>query len=106
MSVNPQAFARSVLQLLQENPRNYLDFGVYWFFVKDVLKRYYTRENLHLLGDYRDESVIARMPAFDALEDAFQAAIAEFNANRMHNMGRNTLVDPEGETFILNDEDF
>lgn len=106
MSVNPQTFAKSVLQLLQTDPRNYLNFGVYWFFVKDVLKRYYTRENLHLLGEYQDPTVIARMPVFDSLEDAFQAAIAEYNHNRMHNLGRNTLIDPEGESFLLNDEDY
>ena len=106
MSVNPQNFAKSVLQLLQTDPRNYLNFGVYWFFVKDVLKRYYTRENLHLLGEYRDESVIARMPAFDSLEDAFQAAIAEYNHNATYNLGRNTVLDANDEPFLLNDEDY
>ena len=37
--VNPATMARNVLLLLQQDPRLYLNFGVYWWLVKALLKK-------------------------------------------------------------------
>lgn len=103
--MNPRAFAESTLQLLQQDPRRYRLFGVWWYLVKEVLKRFYTRENLHLLGDYRDPAVVERMPPVASLEEALQAAVEEYRQNAVLNMGRNEVEAPDGEVFILYDPD-
>ncbi len=103
---DPKTFAASTLQLLQQNPANYLNFGVYWFFVKALLKRYYTRDNLHLLGEYFDPDIMARMPEHATLQSALAAAIAEYGQNAAYNLGRTQVEDPTGGgTVTLHDED-
>lgn len=104
--MNPRAFAESTLQLLQQDPRRYRNFGVWWYLVKEVLKRFYTRENLSLLGDYRDQSVIERMPQdVTSIEDALVAAAQEYRQNAAFNLGRAQVTDPSGEQFTLYDPD-
>lgn len=104
--IDPKTFAASTLQLLQEDPRRYRHFGVHWYLVKAVLKKFYTRDNLHLLGDYMDQSVIDRMPAHGDLNQAIAAAIEEYRANAAFNMGRTEVEDPTGGgTFTLVDTD-
>lgn len=103
--INPKTFAASTLQLLQQDPRRYRNFGVFWFLVKEVLKRFYTRENLHLLGDYRDQTVVERMPPLENIEQALQAAVDEYGQNAGFNLGRSTVADPSGELFVLYDQD-
>lgn len=104
--IDPKTFAASTLQLLQEDPRRYRLFGVHWFLVKMVLKKFYTRENLHLLGDYVDRSVIDRMPPHADLQQALAAAIEEYRANAAFNLGRSEVEDPAGGgTFTLVDTD-
>lgn len=103
--IDPKQLAESTLQLLQADPRNYRCFGVYWFLIKELLKRYYTRDNLYLLGDYRDQSVIDRMPAHETLQDALAAAVETYRINASYGMGSADLTDPEGETFTLTDAD-
>ena len=94
--IDPKTFAASTLALLQEDPRRYRCFGVYWYFVKAVLKRFYTPDNLHLLGDYMDQSVIDRMPPHANLEEALAAAIEEYRQNATFNLGSNVVTDPDG----------
>ena len=104
--IDPKTFAASTLQLLQQDPRRYRLFGVYWYLVKAVLKKHYTRDNLHLLGDYVDGDVTARMPVHADLQEALAAAIAEYQANAAFNMGRSEVEDPTGGgTFTLVDTD-
>ncbi len=104
--IDPKTFAASTLQLLQEDPRRYRHFGVHWYLVKAVLKKFYTRENLHLLGDYMDQSVIDRMPAHGDLNQAIAAAIEEYRQNAAFNMGRTEVEDPTGGgKFTLIDTD-
>lgn len=105
--IDPRMFAASTLQLLQQDPNRYLNFGVYWFFVKALLKRYYSRENLHLLGDYMDPDCMARMPEYATLQDAMEAAIIEYRQNAAYNLGRSVVEDPVGGgVFTLHDEDY
>jgi hypothetical protein len=105
--IQPETFADSTLRLLQQDPNRYKNFGVYWFFVKALMKRYYTRENLHLLGEYMDPDCMARMPEHATLQDALTAAIEEYRQNAAYNLGRAEVEDPVGGgKFALNDEDF
>lgn len=105
---DPQKFAESTLLLLQQDPRRYVNFGVYWFFVKAVLKKMgYTRDNLHLLGEYMDPEAIARMPEYPGLAEALDASISEYRQNASFNLLRNEVEDPTGGgVFVLKDEDF
>lgn len=105
--IQPETFAASTLQLLQQNPERYKNFGVYWFFVKALLRRYYTRENLHLLGEHMDPDCMARMPEHATLQEALVAAVEEYAQNARYNLGRAEVEDPTGGgLFVLNDEDF
>jgi len=103
--MNLQNFAFNTLELLQENPQRYRNFGAYWYLVKAVMKRFYTRDNLMLLGDFVDQSVTDRMPPHDSLDEALQAALQTYNRNAMFNMQSNEVTDPSGDVFILMDED-
>ena len=104
--IDPKTFAASTLELLQQDPRRYRSFGAYWYLVKAVLKKYYTRDNLHLLGDHVDQSVVARMPEHADLQEALAAAVEEYRANASFNLGSNEVTDPVGGgTFTLLDPD-
>lgn len=104
--IDPRTFAESTLLLLQQDPRRYKNFGVFWYLVKAVLKKYYTQDNLHLLGDHVDASVAERMPEFDGLNKALEAAAEEYQKNAAFGMGSNWVEDPVGGgTFQLIDPD-
>lgn len=104
--IDPKTFAASTLQLLQDDPRRYRLFGAYWYLVKQVLKRFYTRDNLHLLGDHVDPAVIERMPDHADLQEALAAAIEEYRKNASFNLGSAEVEDlAGGGTFRLVDPD-
>jgi len=104
--IEPKTFAANTLMLLQQDPRRYRAFGVYWYFVKQVLLRFYTRDNLHLLGPHIDADVVARMPHHENLQEALDAAVEEYRKNVMFNLGSNRVEDPVGGgTFMLVDPD-
>lgn len=104
--IDPKTFAASTLQLLQDDPRRYKAFGAYWYLVKAVLKKFYTRDNLHLLGDHVDAAVAERMPEHPDLADALAGAVAEYRKNIQLNMGSNQVGDlAGGGTFQLVDPD-
>lgn len=104
--IDPRTLAGSTLQLLQQDPRRYRNFGVYWFFIKALLKHYYTRDDLYLLGDYVDPDCLARMPECATDQEALQAAVQEYRQNAMFNMDGAEVEDPVGGgTFLLHDED-
>lgn len=100
-----QTFAESTLKLLQVDPSRYRNFGMYWYLVKALLKKYYTKDNFYLLGDYVDQTVTDRLPAGRSLDEALEAALSEYQWNAIYNMGRNTMTDDDGEEFILMDQD-
>ena len=104
--IDQKTFAASTLALLQQDPRRYRHFGAHWYLVKAVLKKFYTRDNLHMLGDYMDQAVIERMPAHADLNQALEAAIEEYRANAAFNLGRAEVPDlTGGGTFTLVDTD-
>ena len=102
---DPRIFAESVRALLNEDVRRYRNFGVYWFAVKAVLKRYFDRHEMPILGDYVDESVVSRMPEGLDLDGVLEAAASEYQENASFNLGRNRISDPAGEFFTLIDPD-
>lgn len=104
--IDPKTFAASTLQLLQDDPRRYHAFGVYWYLVKRVLLKFYTRDNLFLLGDHIDTGVTDRMPHHADLQEALAAAVEEYRKNASFNLGRHDVEDPTGGgTFQLLDPD-
>ena len=103
--IDLKTLAHSTLQLLQQDPRRYRNFGVYWYLMKALLKKYYTQDNLHLLGDFVDPVVASKMPEHTDLQDALAAAVDEYRKNANFNLGGNQVEDPEGGTFVLIDQD-
>ena len=101
-----ETFAKSTLQLLQQDPRRYRNFGVYWYLVKAVLKKFYTQDNLGMLGEYVDPDCLARMPSHDSIQEALDAAVEEYGQNARYNIGRINVDDlAGGGRFTLHDED-
>ena len=105
MDINPQTYAASVRQLLAEDPKRYRNFGVYWFFIKALLKKFYTRDEMPMLGDYSDPMVVAAMPQHDNLADALRAAAEEYGRNAVYNLGRATVTGEDGEELTIFDQD-
>lgn len=105
MDINPQKFAANVRQLLSEDPKRYRNFGVYWFFVKALLKKFYSRDEMPMLGDYVDQMVVAAMPQYDTLADALRAAAEEYGRNAVYNLGRSTVTSDDGEQLTIFDQD-
>lgn len=105
--IAPAEFAANVRTLLDEDVRRYRNFGVYWFFVKAVLKRFYDRHQMPILGDYEDKTVNERIPEElrTSLGNLLEAAAEEYQQNASFNLGRNELTDPNGEFFTLLDPD-
>ncbi len=103
--IDPKTMAASTLQLLQADPANYKNFGVYWYLIKAMLKKYYTVDNLYLLGNYVDGKVIARMPVHASLDEALTAAVEEYRQNASFNLGSDQVTDRDGEAFGLFDVD-
>lgn len=103
--IDPKQLAASTLQLLQADPSRYRNFCVYWYLIKALLKRYYTQDNLFLLGDYVDKTVTDRLPPGQSIEEALEDAVREYALNATYNLGRSTCTDPDGEEFILMDQD-
>lgn len=95
---------RNVLGTLQADPARYRNFGIYWWPVKALLKRYYSRDNLYLLGDYEDPDGAGRVPRV-SLQEMLQRAFQEYAQNARYNLGRNTVSDAEGEPYRIYDED-
>lgn len=95
---------RTILALLQERPERYRCFGVYWWPVKALLKRYYTQDNLYLLGSYEDRDTAARVPRV-GLQELIAMALEEYNQNARYNLGRATVVDTDGAPCTIYDED-
>lgn len=105
--IDPAEFAESTRALLNEDPRRYRNYGAYWFFVKALLKRYYDRHAMPILGDYDDPTVNERIPA-DArmsLGTMLAAAAEEYQRNASFNLGRNEVSDDDGEFFLIVDPD-
>ena len=103
--INPQTLAASILQILQQDPASYRSFGPYWYTIKALLKRYYTRDNLSLLGDYVDPEVQAAQPVHGSADEVLAAAVNWFRNHQQFGLGRNTFETDDGEVIRLLDPD-
>jgi hypothetical protein len=103
--IPPDQIAANTLKMLNHNIRHYRNFGVYWYFVKSFLKRYYTKDTLYILGDYEQPEVVARMPKYDSFEDAMHDALLTAYQNQKHNMDNATSIGPDDEPVTLFDAD-
>jgi hypothetical protein len=103
--MNVHATLRNIVLLLQADPRNYRKFGIWWWPIKALLRRQYSREQLYLLGPYMDSEAADRMPALP-LQEALQAALAEYQQNDRYNIGRGDTVEaPDGDPYTIFDPD-
>ena len=105
--IDPRVFANSVRALLDEDPRRYRNFGMFWFFVKALLKRFFDRNDIPILGDYEDTSVNERIPDSVRWSPALmmQAAAEEYAHNASFNLGRAEVMDDDGQFFTVMDAD-
>lgn len=106
-AIDPAKFATSVRALLDEDPRRYRNFGAYWFFVKALLKRYFDKHQMPILGNYEDSTVNDRIPEGirNSMGLMLEAAASEYQENAGFNLGRNEVSDDDGEFFTLIDPD-
>jgi hypothetical protein len=105
-AIDPKTLAANVLQLLQQDPRRYRCFGAYWWLIKALLKQFYTRDNLHLLGDYMPPDAGEHMAGEEDLQEALQNAVAEYRANAQFALGSAEVTDHGGGgSFRLVDPD-
>lgn len=101
----PDRIAANVRKLLDHDIRSYHNFGVYWYFVKAFLKRYYGRHAMPILGDFEQPDVVARMPPYEGFEDAMHDALLYWRPNWENNNNDATSIAPDDEPVTLFDED-
>ncbi len=104
-AIDVKTALRNILQILQTDPVKYRNFGIYWWFIKTLLKREYTKANLSLLGDYMDNSDAAKLPGGMDLQATLKAAFVEYQLNASFNMGSNRVQDANGSVYIIFDQD-
>lgn len=95
---------RNTLAVLQADPARYRNFGVYWWPVKALLRRYYTKDNLYLLGTYEDPDGASRVPRV-GLQEMLELAFEEYEKNARLGMGGNQVEDADGESYMIYDQD-
>lgn len=102
--MNVNAALRNVVVMLQADPRNYKKFGVYWWPMKAILKRRYTKDHLFMLGDYMPKDAEGLIEQGD-LRETLQAAFQEYQQNDRYNLGRDRVETAHGEPYLVYDPD-
>lgn len=103
--MNPQRVAANVRTILAAHPERYRYFGVYWYFIKALLKMYYSRDQLYLLGDYEDPDAKARIPAGAGGDEVLRLALEEYETNARAGEPPRVVFDHEGDRYEIFDED-
>lgn len=99
-----QAF-RNVMQLLQQQPRRYKLFGIYWWPIKTMLRDAgYGPDQLYMLGEYQDPGTAALVPPMPMME-TLAAACREYAHNARYGRPGGVVEDPDGEMVTIYDED-
>lgn len=96
----------AIVRLLQADPRRYRQFGVFWYGIKNILKRNgYTREQFYGLGHYTDVEAESHLPiTTDA--HLLALAIVEQQRRAAFEWDSSWCEFPDtGETHQLFDED-
>lgn len=104
MKINPEVFARNCVQMLQEDPKAYRSFGIYWWPVKAILKRFYSRDELSLLGNYEDPIGAEAVPRV-GLQEMLMLAIEEHQSNQIDHINPQWVQLPDGAPYMIYDED-
>jgi len=96
--------AGHILQALWRDPRNYRNFGIYWWPVKALLRGYYTVDDCYMLGGYEDPEIAAMVPP-GTQEETLGRALAEYEYNARFNLLCSQVTNEEGEEVTIYDED-
>ena len=102
--MNREELAKNVLSILQSRPERYKEFGVYWWYIKAILKQHYTKDNLYMLGDYVDKNMVKELSSYSE-DELFEMAIEEHQQNSAYGLGSDSVYTPEGESYVIYDED-
>ena len=96
---------RNTLQHLQQDPRRYKLFGIYWWPMKAFLKAAgYGPDQLYMLKDYRDAITVALVPEMGQ-EETMSAAFKEYGFNARYPRAGGMVEDPDGQLVMIYDED-
>jgi|GEM_PF-2471552 len=101
-----EGVCRTLVQMLQAEPRRYYLFGCYWWAVKRMLKQHgYGAAQCYILGASTDPEAEAHLPV--TTDDYLLAyAIEEQKARAFGNWGDPDCTYPDtGEPYHLFDED-
>lgn len=101
----PDQIAANIRTMLDNKIAVYHNFGVYWYFVKSFLKKYYTIDQMPILGSFEQADVVERMPEYNNFEDAMHDALLFFRANLEDNGNDATSIGPDDEPVTLFDAD-
>jgi hypothetical protein len=101
----PDQIAANIRKVLDNKIETYRNFGVYWYFVKAFLKRYYDQTQMPILGNFEQADVVARMPQYENFADAMHDALLFWRANYENNGNGATSIAPDDEPVTLFDED-
>ena len=105
MAIQVEEAFRNVVQQLQAEPRRYKLFGVYWWAIKALLRGAgYDKDQLYMLGDYRDPAVAELVPPMP-LEETLAEAFEEYRFNAQYPRSGGMVESPDGELVKLYDED-
>lgn len=100
-----QQALRNIVALLQQDPRRYKLFGVWWWPIKAVLRGAgYRRDQLPMLGDYEDPETAAAVPRA-GLTDTLLAALQEYGCNARFPRPDGGAETPDGEVVKIYDPD-
>lgn len=105
MQPDPKLFAASTRALLNEDWRRYRCFGAYWWFVKALLKRFYDRHEMPMLGDYEDPNAADLVEANVTWQGMLEAAVETYRANAAFNLSSQKVEDVHGQPYLLIDPD-
>jgi len=68
------------------------------------MRRFYTTDNLYLLGEYEDADVAEMVPA-RSLDETLTRAFQEYGYNAQFNLLRAEVANDEGEPVTIYDAD-
>jgi len=98
------AFARNVVAMLQQDPQRYKTFGIWWWPLKIILKRYHDSKELYLLGPCQDPSAAEQL-GNPGLQETIRAAIEEHQNNMTLGQIDGHVFGPDGEPYEIYDPD-
>jgi hypothetical protein len=100
-----EALATNILSILAVDHLYYRNFGWYWWGIKRELKRLgHGPSELKHLGDYYDGSVDVYYADLE-IPDMIDAALVHQDQHRFHKRNNSRSFLPDGEPYILFDED-